>query len=259
MNRLPAWFMTALLALLVVACGEKPADRPPLVLAAASLQDALEEASTVWEAKGHAAPTLSFAATSALARQIESGAPADLFISADEKWMDEVATKGLIEPESRTDLLANRIVLIAPAGSNASIRIAPGFPLARLLGNGRLAMADPDGVPAGRYGKEALTRLEVWDSVADRVVPAENVRAALALVARGEAALGIVYTTDAMAEPGVRVVDTFPADSHVPIVYPIALLKTARSGEAEAFRTFLLSDEATAIFRKAGFETGSSR
>jgi len=242
------------LALLAAGCSDADRQEGPLVLAAASLQDSLTEAADAWAEEGHSRPVLSFAATSALARQVEAGAPADLFISADEQWMDEIASKGLIEANSRTTLVANRLVLIAPAASSSELKIEPGFALSKALDGGRLAIADPEIVPAGRYAKQALVKLGAWNSVAHTAVPAENVRLALALVAREETTLGIVYATDAKAEPGVRVVDSFPADSHTPITYPIALLKTAKSSEAQAFREFLISDKAKAIFRQYGFE-----
>ncbi|WP_380871808.1 molybdate ABC transporter substrate-binding protein [Sphingomonas sp. DBB INV C78] len=227
--------------------------KPPVVLAAASLQESLTAAADAWVAKGHAKPVLSFAASSALARQIGSGAPADLFISADEPWMDDVAKKGLIQPETRVSFLRNRLVLIAPAKQPVKIAIKRGFPLAKLLGEGRLAMADPDAVPAGKYGKAALTKLGVWSSVEARVARAENVRAALALVERGEAPLGIVYETDAKASKAVTIAGVFPADSHPPITYPVAVLKTATSPDAEGFRRFLLSGQGKAIFARYGF------
>ena len=242
------------LAVAVSACSSEPRnDKGPVVLAAASLQDGLQAAADAWTAQGHAKPVLSFAGTSALARQIESGAPADVFISADEKWMDEVEGKGLIRAGSRADVLGNSLVLVAPAKSDIELDIAPGFAIADALGAGRLAMADPDAVPAGRYGKAALTYLGVWDDVADKVAPAENVRAALALVDRGEAPLGVVYATDALADKDVRVVARFPAESHAPIRYPVAILKTASHDDADAFRAYLVSDEAGAIFRRFGF------
>ncbi len=244
--------LTAIL-LLMLASPSFAQPAPPLVLAAASLQESLTAAADAWSAKGHAKPRLSFAASSALARQIGAGAPADLFISADEEWMDDVAARGLIVPATRRDFLANRLVLVAPAASAARLTIRPRFPLAAALGKGRLAMADPDAVPAGRYGKAALTSLGVWPSVADRIARAENVRAALALVERGEAPLGIVYATDARASRGVRVVGTFPAASHAPITYPIARLKTATSDDAEGFRAFLVSRAGKAIFARYGF------
>lgn len=229
--------------------------RGPLVLAAASLQESLSAAADAWARRGHPRPVLSFAASSALARQIEAKAPADLFVSADEAWMDHVAGRGLVAKGTRAPLVTNRLVLIAPAGSRVALRIAPEFPIARALGNGRLAMADPAAVPAGKYGQEALTRLGVWNTVAGRVAPAQNVRAALALVARGEAPLGIVYATDARAEPGVRVVGTFPASSHTPITYPVARLTASTHRDAEGFRRFLLSERGKAVFRRFGFGT----
>jgi molybdate transport system substrate-binding protein len=228
---------------------------PPLVLAAASLQESLNAAADAWAARHHERPTLSFAASSALARQIDAGAPADLFISADEPWMDDVARHGLIRPGTRVSLLANRLVLVAPAASAKPVAIVPGFALARLIGSGKLAMGEPNSVPAGKYGKEALTRLGVWDAVAPKVASSENVRAALALVERGEVPYGIVYATDAIAAKGVKVVGVFPAASHAPIIYPIATLTASTSADAEGFRRFLISATGKAIFKKYGFAT----
>jgi len=228
-------------------------DKGPLVLAAASLQESLTAAADAWTAKGHARPVLSFAASSALARQVEAGGPADIFISADEPWMDEVASKGLIVPGSRKSFLANALVLVAPANSKIRLTIGKGFPIARALSNSRLAMADPEGVPAGKYGKAALTALGVWPAVSGKIASAENVRAALALVERGAAPLGIVYATDARASTRVRVVGTFPANSHPPITYPLARLKAATNRDAEAFRKYLISREGQAIFLRYGF------
>ena len=242
----------ALLALLVPA-GAGAAG--PLVLAAASLQEALNEAANAWARAGHARPVLSFAASSALARQVAAGAPADLFLSADEAWMDDLQRRGLVSPGSRATLLTNRLVLAAPAASRARIAIRPGFPLAAALGSGRLAMADPDAVPAGRYGKAALIRLGAWNGVKGRIARAENVRAALALVERRAAPLGIVYLTDARAAPGVRIAGLFPATSHPPIRYPVARLARSRHPQAEAFRRFLFSAPARAIFARRGFGT----
>lgn len=227
--------------------------RGPVVLAAASLQEGLSEAADRWAALGHARPVLSFAGSSALARQIEAGAPADLFISADEEWMDYVAGRKLLRPGSRTAFLSNRLVLIAPVDSRLRLTIGRGFPIARALGTGRLAMADPAAVPAGKYGRAALTKLGVWPGVAGRIASAENVRAALALVERGEAPLGIVYATDAKASARVRIVGAFPTASHPPILYPMALLRTARNRDAVAFRRFLLSPQGKAIFVRHGF------
>ena len=243
------------LALLALFAAGAALARPPVVLAAASLQESLSAAADRWVAKGHERPLISFAASSALARQIEAGAPADLFVSADQQWMDHVAAAGFVAPATRAPFLTNRLVLVAPALSRIALAIGPAFPLARALGAGRLAMGDPDAVPAGIYGKAALTRLGVWPQVAPRIARAESVRAALALVARGEAPLGVVYATDARAEPRVRVVAAFPADSHPPIVYPLARLARASAGDAEPFRRFLLSGEGKAIFRRFGFGT----
>lgn len=229
--------------------------KPPLVLAAASLQESLTEAAAAWSAEGHSRPILSFAASSALARQIEAGAPADLFISADESWMSVVERKGLLRPATRARFVANRLVLVAPASSRIRLVVRPGFPIAHLLGSGRLAMADPDAVPAGKYGKAALIKLGVWADIAPRVVRAENVRAALALVERGAAPLGIVYATDARASKAVRIVGVFPPGSHPPITYSLATLAKSTSADAEGFRRFLLSRQAQAIVARHGFVT----
>lgn len=224
------------------------------VYAAASLKEALDAQARRFETRSPHRIVAVYAASSALARQIEAGAPADLFISADEPWMDEVERRGRLQPGSRVALLSNTLVLIAPAASPLTLRIAPGFPLATALGGAPLAMADPDAVPAGRYGKAALEKLGVWTSVAPRVVRGENVRTALNFVARGEAALGIVYGSDARAEPRVRVVDVFPADAYPPIVYPAALVAgSAAAGPARAFLDFLRSPAAAALWRAQGF------
>ena len=229
--------------------------RGPLVLAAASLQEALTSAADSWTKKGHARPVLSFAASSALARQIEAKAPADLFVSADEEWMDYLAQRKLIAPGSRASFLTNRLVIVAPAGSRVRLAVRQGFSLAAALGGGRLALADPDAVPAGRYAREALTTLGAWPGVQGSLARAENVRAALALVARGAAPLGIVYATDARAEPAVRVVGWFPASAHKPITYPAARLAASTNPEAEGFRRFLISAEGKAVFVRFGFGT----
>lgn len=251
------YLAAVLMVLALIGAGTGPAgaqSRGPLVLAASSLQESLNAAADGWARKGHPRPVISFASSSALARQIEARAPADLFVSADEDWMGYVAGKGLLRPRTRVSFLTNRLVLIAPATSRVALLIAPRFPLARALGNGgRLAMGDPASVPAGKYGQEALTRLGVWPSVSSRVARAENVRAALALVDRGAAPLGIVYATDARADPGVRVVGVFPVTSHAPISYPVAVLATSTHGDAEAFRRYLISPEGKAVFRRFGF------
>ncbi len=250
---------TALLLLLGLASPALAQPAPPIVLAAASMQESLNKAADAWVVKGHPRPVLSFAASSALARQIENGAPADVFISADTDWMDHVARApghagGWLTPGSRAVLVTNRLALIAPAASPVHLTIAPGFPLVQALGpNGRLATGQIGAVPAGIYAKQALIALKVWPSVENRIAGAESVRAALALVARGEAPLGVVYATDARVEPHVRIVGLFPAGTHAPIAYPIALLAASTNPEAARFRQFLLSGQAQAIFRSYGF------
>lgn len=228
-------------------------DKPPLVLAAASLQESLTAAGDAWVKLGHAKPVLSFAASSALARQIDAGAPADLFLSADEPWMDDVQRNGHVAPGTRVSFLANRLVLIAPATSRGELPIRKGMALAHALGDGRLAMADPDSVPAGRYGKAALTALGIWPQLQARVARGDSVRAALAFVERGETPYGIVYETDAKASKAVRIVGVFPENTHPPITYPIARLTGASSREAEGFRLFLISTTGRALFRSYGF------
>jgi molybdate transport system substrate-binding protein len=224
-----------------------------LVYGAASLTDALGDAARVFGERTGVEVKTSFASSSVLARQIEAGAPASVFVSADPEWMDYLAQRGLLKAGSRHDLLGNRLVLISPSDSKLTLRLHPGAPLAKALGTGRLATGDPDTVPAGRYAREALTKLGLWKQASPRLVRAENVRAALEYVARGEAPLGIVYRTDALADPRVRIVDTFPADSHEPIIYPLAL--TAHAGPAAAqFAAFLESPAARQIFARYGFE-----
>lgn len=224
-----------------------------MVYAAASMKEALDELAKHFEAQGGGRVVVSYAASSALARQVEKGAPADLFVSADLDWMDYLAARKLIRAESRVDLAANRLVLIAPVASKAALVIGPQFPLAAALGEGRLALADPASVPAGKYGKAALEALGVWDSVSARTARAENVRAALALVARGEAPLGIVYATDAIAERKVRVVGEFAANLHPPIVYPAAIIANSKSAAAAPLLRFLRSTQARAVWRRHGF------
>jgi molybdate transport system substrate-binding protein len=196
---------------------------------------------------------VSYAASSALAKQIENGAPADLFISADLEWMDYLAAKKLIDAQSRSNLLSNRLVLIAPAGSSVKLDVAPNFPLAATLGGGRLSIADPEHVPAGKYARSALESLGVWGSVAGRTARSENVRAALVLVSRGEAPLGIVYRTDALADVRVRTVAEFPESNHPPIVYPAALIASTKSPAARDFLEYLKSPAARALWTKHGF------
>jgi molybdate transport system substrate-binding protein len=225
-----------------------------VVFAAASLKNALDEIAAAWaKDTGKPAPRISYAASSALARQMEQGAPADLFISADLDWMDYAAGKNLIRPDSRFNLLGNKIVLIAPRDSRTTTLALTGGDLAKALAGGKLSMGNVDAVPAGKYGKAALEKLGAWTSVKDSIAQAENVRAALLLVARGEAPLGIVYGTDAAAEPGVKVVATFPEDSHPPITYPAALTRESKNADAKSFLDFLRSAKARAVFEKQGF------
>ncbi len=223
------------------------------VFAAASLKNALDAANVAWQKESGDETTVSYAASSALAKQIEAGAPADLFISADLAWMDYVAEKNLIKPDTRSNLLGNRIVLVAPKDNSAAVDIKDGFDLGGLIGDGRLAMGAVDSVPAGKYGKAALEKLGVWGAVEGKVAGAESVRAALALVSRGEAPYGIVYETDAAADPEVAIVGTFPEDSHPPIIYPVAILSEAPSRAAAAYLDFLKSDKAAPFFTEQGF------
>ena len=227
--------------------------REVVVFGAASLTDVINELHEVFTKESGIPLKTSFAASSTLARQIESGARADVFFPADEEWMDYLQSRQLIRAESRRDVVSNRLVLIAPADSSIQVQISSGPELAKVLGRGRLATGDPDSVPAGKYAKAALMNLGAWDAVEKRLVRAENVRSALAFVARGEVPLGIVYLTDARIEKKVRVVGVFPPDSHPPIVYPIALTSVA-SPEAAQFIRFVTGPAARAIFAKYGFE-----
>ncbi|MGR3573071.1 molybdate ABC transporter substrate-binding protein [Brevirhabdus sp.] len=269
LRRLP----TAMGTLLLVACalvatalpGPARADDTLTVFAAASLKEALEEVSEAWTAQTGAPVRISFAGSSALARQISAGAPADLFISANSAWMDVLDDAGLLRARSRIDLLRNSLVLIAPADqaapfpASASAAARPpllgaALDLPGMLGSeGRLAMALVDAVPAGIYGKAALQSLGLWQDVDARVAQTDNVRAALALVSTGEAPLGIVYATDALADPGVKVLGRFPDDSHPPIVYPAAIMAETRADGARAYLDFLSSPPAAAVFERHGF------
>jgi molybdate transport system substrate-binding protein len=248
------------LGLVLAAIGMAPsaafaAPGDVVVFAAASLKNVLDTINADHQKAGGKHADISYAASSTLAKQIENAAPADIFVSADLKWMDYLDDKHLIDHASRVNLLGNALVLIAPKDSKATVTIAPNFPLAQALGaDGKLAMADPASVPAGIYGKEALTKLNVWDSVSGHVAAAENVRAALALVARGEAPFGIVYKTDATVEPNVKIVATFPADSVPAIIYPMALTANSKNPDAKALATYLRSPAAKAAFEKAGFD-----
>ena len=252
---------TALLILGTLGLPARAADAPDqelLVFAAASLTNALDEIGTAYTQKTQQHVKFSYAASSSLARQLEAGSRADVFLSADLEWMDYVQARGLIDRTTRRNVLRNRLVLVAPADSKIELQIAPGFALAAALGNGRLATGDPQSVPVGKYARSALTSLGVWNDVADRLVRADNVRSALAFIARGETPLGIVYETDAKVEKRVRVVDFFPADSHAPIVYPVAVTAQARPAAGQ-FIDFLQSSAAQNAFQKYGFQKSSQR
>ena len=226
--------------------------RPITVFAAASLTTALQDLGDGFTRETSIPVRFSFAASSALARQIENGAPADVFFSADLEWMDYLQTRKLIQRDTRHDVLGNRLVLIAPADSKIKLKIEPHFRLADALGKGRLVSGDPDSVPAGRYAREALTALGAWNDVEGRMVRADSVRSALAFVDRGEAPLGIVYETDALADKKVRVVDAFPDNSHLPIVYPIALTSAAKA-DAAKFVAYIRGPAGDAAFKAFGF------
>ncbi len=223
--------------------------KPPelLVFAAASLANVLEAIGTSYTASTGQAVQFSFASSAMIARQIENGARADVYFSADVEWMDYLEAKGLIDRATRHNVVGNRLALIAPSASKVDLKIAPAFALLAALGDGRLSTGDPDYVPVGRYARSALTTLGVWNDVADRLVRADNVRTALAFVARGEAPLGIVYQTDALSEPQVRIVDLFPVSSHVPIFFPAAVVKGAKRG-ARAFVDYLATPVARDLF-----------
>lgn len=245
--------IAALATCLMLPFSKAKAGEKVMVFAATSLKTSLDAVSAAWNAESGNEATISYAASSALAKQIEEGAPADIFISADLDWMNYLIEKNLVAPGNAVNLLGNEIVLIAPQDSKLETKIETNFPLAALLGDGKLAMADVKAVPAGKYGKAALERLGVWVAVEKKVAQAENVRAALKLVATGEAALGIVYATDARAEPAVKIIATFPAATHKPIIYPLAQVAAMKSGQAAAFVKFLQSESARAIFSAQGF------
>lgn len=238
-------------ALALALCAQ-PALADVTVFAAASLKTALDEIAADWTAETGTKVTLSYGGTPALAKQIAEGAPADIFLSASKAWMDDLQDKALIQDASRRDILGNSLILVA-TGVAQPVSINSALDLQGMLDGGKLSMALVDAVPAGQYGKEALESLGLWDAVEPSVVQSENVRAALQLVSLGEAPLGIVYASDAVAEPGVSVIGTFPADSHTPIVYPGALTVTA-GAEAEAFLDHLSSPAAQEVFRANGFQ-----
>lgn len=228
-------------------------DGDVVVFAAASLKNALDAVNAQWQKDTGKKARISYAASSALAKQIEGGAPAQMFISADLDWMHYVAQKNLIKPDTRSNLLGNRIVLIAPKDKATPVEIKDGFDLARILGGGRLAVANVVSVPAGKYGKAALEKLGVWGAVSSKVAQAENVRAALLLVSRGEAPAGIVYQTDAAADPSVTIIGAFPENTHPPIIYPIALTTDANNPDAAALLAYIKSAKAKLLFEAQGF------
>ncbi|KRQ15603.1 molybdate ABC transporter substrate-binding protein [Bradyrhizobium manausense] len=241
----------------VMLAGLAPAsaeDKTITVFAAASMKNALDEVDAAYTAKTGIKFSVSYAASSVLAKQIEQGAPADVFVSADTDWMDYAVSKKTIDAPSRVNLLGNSIVLIAPKDARIdNVTIAQGFDLAKLAGDGRIATGDVKSVPAGKYAKAALEKLGAWQAAEPKFAMAESVRAALTLVARGEANLGIVYSTDAKVEPGVKIVGTFPADSHPAIIYPVAATTTAKP-ETNDYLAFLRTNAAKTILEKYGFK-----
>jgi molybdate transport system substrate-binding protein len=253
LKKIIASWVILFLSLASLAGRAADADKPPItVFAAASLTNVLQELGDGFTRETNIPVRFSFAASSALARQIESGAPADVFFSADLEWMDYLQTRNLIRRDTRHDVLGNRLVLIAPANSALKLKIAPHFALTAALGKGRLATGDPDSVPAGRYAREALTTLGIWNEVADRIVRADSVRSALAFVDRGEVPLGIVYETDALIDKKVRVVDVFPVGSHLPIVYPIAETASGKP-DASKFIAYVRGPAGDVAFKAYGF------
>ena len=262
--KMMARLVAACLAMAVSACGGEAAGpaatgapEPIVVAAASSLTDVMEEIGALYAAEGHPEPRFSFAATSELVRQIEQGAQVDVFVSADTDWMNYLAEKQLIEPGSRRNVASNTLVLIAPAGRGFDIQMGPGMNLRAALGDGRIAIANPDGVPAGKYARDALQSFGAWDALEGVMARTENVRAALRFVEVGEAAAGIVYETDAQAAAGkVGIVGRFPASSHQPILYPAAQISGGDAAEAAAFLEFLESDAARQAFARFGFGPG---
>ncbi|MFT7594696.1 MAG: molybdate transport system substrate-binding protein [Paracoccaceae bacterium] len=245
----------------VLGCwaGAAMAGQPITVFAAASLKNALDEVADLYTQDTGTGVSLSYGGSSALARQIQYGAPAHLFLSANAAWTDILATQGLLKPGTRVDLLSNRLVLIAAPDVATTLVIGPGMDLSGALGEDKLAMALVDAVPAGIYGRAALQSLGVWDSVQGQIAQTDNVRAALRLVSVGEAPLGIVYATDAAADPTVRIVGMFPENTHPQILYPMALLAEGNTGDARAFAAFLSGPQARAIFDRHGFSTPETR
>jgi molybdate transport system substrate-binding protein len=253
MHRLAGFFVALFIAFGSICAPALAQDKSLTVFAAASMKNALDDIDAAYTAKTGVKVTASYAASSVLAKQIEQGAPADAFVSADTDWMDYAISKKSINVPTRVNLLGNSIVLIAPKDSKIdSVAIGPGFDLSKLAGDGKIATGDVKAVPVGKYAKAALEKLGAWQAAEPKFAMAESVRAALTLVARGEAVLGIVYSTDAKVEPGVKIVGTFPADSHPPIIYPVAATTTART-ETAGYLAFLRSSAAKAILEKYGF------
>lgn len=242
-----------LLALSLLLSPVMAAAAPLRVLAASSLTEAMTTVADAWAAAGHPRPDLVFAGSPALARQVIAGSPAGVFVSADDEWMEAATRAGVIVPGSRTVIAGNRLVLIVPGSRPRPVKLQKGFDLAGFVGTGRWTTGDPDSVPVGRYAKAALIKLGAWDRAAPRLARAENVRAALAFVERGDAAAGIVYATDARASGKVAVAGTFPAGSHPPIVYPAALVAAGADAEARGFLAFLSGAKARAILKAQGF------
>ncbi len=252
-------FAIALAAILSIPLTATAQDKQPLtVFAAASLKNALDEVNAAWTKQSGVEVRASYAASSALAKQIEESAPADIFLSADLQWMDYVEKKSLIRAGTRQSLLGNSLVIVTAKDSKIeNLTVDEKLDLAKLLGDGRLSVAGIEAVPAGRYAKAALTKLGLWASVEKKLAEAENVRAALVLVSRGEAPLGIVYSTDAAADTGVKIVGTFPAGSHPAIVYPVGVIESSKNANVNAYRKYLSSGEAVGIFKKHGFTIAS--
>ncbi len=249
-------FAFAMMALAGLASGPMPAmaqGKPLQVFAASSLTDAMKELGDMYASRGHPKPQFNYNSSSILAKQIEQGASADFFLSADEPWMDYLGERKLIDPATRESMLSNQLVLVAPADSTMNIKIAPGMDLLGALKGGKLAMGHPDSVPAGKYGKAALQALGVWSQVEASVVRADNVRAALLFVDRGEAAAGVVYLTDQKADKAVKLIGVFPAITHPKISYPMAAVKSGNAAEAATFEAFLQTPEAKAVFTRLGF------
>jgi molybdate transport system substrate-binding protein len=250
---------TVVALLVTMAAGAIPARAADIVgLAAMTLQNVIDEAASVYERQTDATVAFSYGSSPALVGQIDNGAPADIFISADSDWMDAAEYKALIRAGTRVNLASSNLVLIAPRDKAVPVALTPGFPIRQMLGDGRLVMCDPMMMPAGRYGRAALEKLGVWKTVQDRVANADNVRAALAYVSRGEAPLGIVFDTDAALDPGVKIVGVFPPDSHPPIVYPAAIIASSDHIDAASFLVFLASPKGRAIFAKYGYSEPSS-